>query len=141
MGGGGGADIGALADMGVENRNRMQDISIESARIAQDNEMQRSQIERQNQMVLAGAYGEMAGYEDQAWNLNQLAPWEQKMNRADNLEFSGDANYWTSRGNQAGVANQRAMNAQDRLFQLIGFGTNLVGNAITGGASAVTGVK
>ena len=52
------------------------------------------------------------------------------MNRADQLEFGGDANYWNAYGNQVGVQNQRAMNAQDRLFQLIGMGINFAPHAL-----------
>lgn len=132
---GSGADIGAVNQAGVENSNRLQDIFIESARIAQENELHRNQVANQNKMTLAGAYGQMAGYEDQAYQMNELMPWQTKMNRADNLEFGGDANYWNAYGNQVGVQNQRTMNAEDRLFQLLGLGVQGAGMIATGGIS------
>jgi hypothetical protein len=137
MGSGGGAGIGALASMGVENRRSMQDIAIESSRVAQQNVMDRTQnqwrqteFERANQMALAGAYSQRAGYEDRAFDINEMMPWMTSMNRADMLEFGGQSNYWNAYGQQVGVQGQRAMNAEDRLFQMLGMGVQMAPTAM-----------
>jgi len=46
----------------------------------------------QSNQALAGAYGQQAAYQDEAWRQNQLLPWEIAMNRSMQLQTSGGNN-------------------------------------------------
>jgi hypothetical protein len=71
---------GAQASLDRE-RGAMRDLQIRAA-----------QYQRMAEGDLAGAYGTAAQYEDQAFNINQMQPWEIAQNRADAYRFYGGQN-------------------------------------------------
>jgi len=88
------AALGAITDIYGRQLNAERELAYQNA-------LYRAQAMRNYQ----GQLGQMAGYEDQAFNINEWIPYQQRMNELQDMKMSGMQNMW---GGMTGGANANA---------------------------------
>jgi hypothetical protein len=136
LGAGAGASIGAVNRIGGQYDDIVQNIGIENARFAAeqaekkayydtDAAFRAAQWERGGKLGYADALNRFGQYEDQAFQLNQLDPYNIAMNRGDMFQFAGDKAYYDLLGTKTGLAQEQAQSSKDYLMQLANMGIKM----------------
>ena len=104
------AALGALTDIYGKRLDAERDLGYQAAQY-KNQAMQRYQ----------GALGQMANYEDQAFNINQWQPYQTRMNELSEQRMSGQQNFWGGLQGEANVGlnymgTQAQMGSMDKMF-------------------------
>ncbi len=117
--------MATIAALNANQNNALTDVGVKGAEMQQN-----------NQMNLQGALQNYAGYQDKAFDINQMQPYQQKAAAATALKGAGIQNIWGGVENAGGtLMNMSAQNADKKKYEAMiqAFLSSQKGQPTTGG--------